>query len=349
MSVTTERPAVEIVRVARSRGTRRAAVTVIGLAVTVLVLFVVSLVAGDPVYSLGEVWGVLRGDLVPGASFIVGELRLPRAVLAVLVGAAFGLAGITFQTMLRNPLASPDIIGITNGANAAALFAIVVLGASSAIVSLSAVVAGVATAALIYALAASGKAVGARLILVGIGIAAMLHSATSYLLVYANELDLQRAMRWLNGSLNLASWNQVLLVAVPFAVLVPALLLLGHRLALLRLGEDLAQGLGVPVEATRRLLVLVAVALASFATAATGPILFVAFMSGPIATRLVGGHRGSLMLPSALVGSTIVLAADLVGQYAFDTRYPVGVVTGAIGAPFLIYLLIRTQRTGGAL
>jgi len=94
--------------------------------------------------------------------------------------------------------------------------------------------------------------------------------------------------------------------------------------------------------------VLVAVALASFATAATGPILFVAFMSGPIATRLVG-HRGSLMVPSALVGATLVLAADLIGQYAFDTRYPVGVITGALGAPFLIYLLIRTQRTGGSL
>src|SRR5690606_8631460 len=133
-----------------------------------------------------------------------------------LAGAAYGLAGITFQTMLRNPLASPDIIGITNGANAAALFSIVVLGASGAVVSFGAVVAGVLTAMLIYALAATGKAVGTRLILVGIGVAAMLDSATSYLLVYANELDLQRAMRWLNGSLNLASWDNVAMVAVPF-------------------------------------------------------------------------------------------------------------------------------------
>lgn len=339
---------VEVVRAARTRGARRANGTVIALAAAVVVLFVVSLVAGDPTYSLGEVWRVLSGETVPGASFIVGELRLPRAVLATLVGAAFGLAGITFQTMLRNPLASPDIIGISNGANAAALFAIVVLGASGAVVSFSAVVAGIVTAALIYGLASTGKAVGTRLILVGIGIAAMMHSATSYLLVYANELDLQRAMRWLNGSLNLASWDDVLLIAVPFVVLVPALLLLGSRLALLRLGDDLAAGLGVPVETTRRLLVLVSVTLLSFATAATGPILFVAFMAGPIAARLVG-HRGSLMLPSALVGSTLVLAADLVGQYAFDTRYPVGVVTGAVGAPFLIYLLIRSQRTGGSL
>ncbi|MFS0883786.1 FecCD family ABC transporter permease [Aeromicrobium sp. 179-A 4D2 NHS] len=339
---------VEIVHAARTRGSRRATGAVIALAVTVVALFVVSLMAGDPVYSLGEVWRVVRGEMVPGASFIVGELRLPRAVLAVLAGAAFGLAGITFQTMLRNPLASPDIIGITNGANAAALFAIVVLGASGAIVSLFAVVAGVATAVLIYGLASTGKAVGSRLILVGIGIAAMLHSVTAYLLVYANELDLQRAMRWLNGSLNLAAWDDVALIGVPFVVLAPALLLLGSRLALLRLGEDLASGLGVPVETTRRLLVLVSVTLASFATAATGPILFVAFMAGPIATRLVG-NRGSLMLPSALVGSILVLSADLVGQFAFDTRYPVGVITGAIGAPFLIYLLIRTQRTGGAL
>ncbi len=340
--------AVDTVRAARVRGARRANLTVISLAVLLVVLFVAALAAGDPAYPLGEVWRVLIGQDVGGANFIVGDLRLPRAVLAVLAGAAFGLAGITFQTMLHNPLASPDIIGITNGANAAALFAIVVLGASGLVVSLGAVAAGVLTAALIYGLASSGAAVGTRLILVGIGIAAMLHSVTAYLLVYANELDLQRAMRWLNGSLNLASWNSVALVAIPFAVLAPALLLLGRRLSLLRLGEDLAAGLGVPVETTRRLLVLVAVTLASFATAATGPILFVAFMSGPIATRLVG-HRGSLMLPSALVGSTLVLAADLIGQYAFGTRYPVGVVTGALGAPFLIYLLIRTQRTGGSL
>lgn len=338
----------ERVHAARTRGARRATVAMVALAVILIVLFVVSLAAGDPVYSLGDVWRVLIGEQVPGASFIVGELRLPRAVLAVTVGASFGLAGITFQTMLRNPLASPDIIGITNGANAAALFGIVVLGAGTLAVSLGAVVAGIATAALIYGLAASGKAVGTRLILVGIGIAAMLHSVTSYLLVYANELDLQRAMRWLNGSLNLASWDTVLIAAVPFVLLAPILLMLGPRLSLLRLGEDLAAGLGVPVEATRRMLVLVAVALASFATAATGPILFVAFMSGPIATRLVG-HRGSLMVPSALVGATLVLAADLIGQYAFDTRYPVGVITGALGAPFLIYLLIRTQRTGGSL
>ncbi|MBC9226038.1 iron chelate uptake ABC transporter family permease subunit [Aeromicrobium sp. 636] len=346
--MTANRTTTATVRAVRMHGARRARFAIAGLAVLVAVLFLVSLSVGTPIYSPGDVWKVLTGQFVPGASFIVGELRLPRATLAAVAGACFGLAGVTFQTMLRNPLASPDIIGITNGANAAALFAIVVLGLSGLAVSLGAVAAGVATAAVIYALASSGAAVGTRLILVGIGIAAMLNSVTAYLLVYANEWDLSRAMRWLNGSLNLADWDGVALVALPFVVLTPVLLLLGRRLMLLRLGEDLAAGLGVPVETTRRLLVLVAVALAAFATAATGPILFVAFMAGPIATRLVG-HRGSLMVPSALVGAALVLAADLIGQYAFDARYPVGVITGALGAPFLIYLLIRTQRTGGSL
>ncbi|MTB88573.1 iron ABC transporter permease [Aeromicrobium senzhongii] len=346
--MTANRTTTATVRAVRMHGARRARFAIAGLAVLVAVLFLVSLSVGTPIYSPGDVWKVLTGQFVPGASFIVGELRLPRATLAAVAGACFGLAGVTFQTMLRNPLASPDIIGITNGANAAALFAIVVLGLSGLAVSLGAVAAGVATAAVIYALASSGAAVGTRLILVGIGIAAMLNSVTAYLLVYANEWDLSRAMRWLNGSLNLADWDGVALVAIPFVVLTPVLLLLGRRLMLLRLGEDLAAGLGVPVETTRRLLVLVAVALAAFATAATGPILFVAFMAGPIATRLVG-HRGSLMVPSALVGAALVLAADLIGQYAFDARYPVGVITGALGAPFLIYLLIRTQRTGGSL
>lgn len=337
-----------LVRRARVRAGRRAALVVAGLVVTLVVLFFFSLMHGERPYSLGDVLRVLAGQQVPGASFTVGEFRLPRAILAVLAGASFAMAGVTFQTMLRNPLASPDIIGITNGANVAALFLILVVGASGLAVSLAAVAAGVGTAFCIYLLAARGAVVGTRLILIGIGIAAMLNSATWYLLINANQWDLAAAMRWLTGSLNLAAWEDVALLAVAFAVLAPIVLALGRSLGLLRLGDDAAAGLGVPVERTRRLLVVSAVGLAAFATAATGPIAFVAFMSGPIALRLIG-PRGALIVPSALVGALIVLAADLVGQFAFETRYPVGVITGALGAPFLVYLLIRSQRTGGSL
>jgi iron complex transport system permease protein len=155
-------------------------------------------------------------------------------------------------------------------------------------------------------------------------------------------------MQWLAGSLNGATWATVLPLAAACAVLIPVLLLQGRALGALRLGDDTAAALGVRVRPVRVVLVLTAVALLAFATAASGPIAFVAFMAGPIAARMVG-PGGSLLLPSAMVGALLVLLADFVGQYAFDNRYPVGVVTGALGAPFLLFLLIRTNRTGGSL
>jgi len=285
---------------------------------------------------------------VPGASFTVGELRLPRATLAVLAGACFGLGGVTFQTMLRNPLASPDVIGISTGASAAAVVAIVVLELQGTTVSVLAIIAALATALLIYLLSFKDGVVGTRLILVGIGIAAMLDSVVSYVLVRAATWDLQTAMRWLTGSLNAANWDDVRLLAVAMVVAVPLLLAQAKHLDLLQLGDDAASALGVRVERTRLLAILGAVALIAFATAAAGPIAFVAFLSGPIAARLVG-PGGSLMVPAALTGALLVLCADLVGQFAFDARYPVGVVTGVLGAPYLVYLLIRTNRAGGSL
>ncbi len=336
------------IRQIRTRSLWRARLVVAALSLALAALGLFALAYGERVFSGAEVLATLTGDPAPGAEFTMLKLRLPRALLAVLAGAAFALAGVTFQTMLRNPLASPDIIGITNGASVAALFSMIVLGASGLVVSAAAVVAGIGTAFAIYLLAAKSGVVGIRLILIGIGVAAMANSATLYLLASASRWDLQGAMRWLSGSLNLASVDDVLMLAIVSAVLVPVVLALGRSLWLLQLGDDQATGLGVRVEHTRRLLVDASVALVAFATAATGPITFVAFMAGPIAARLVG-PRQLLLVPAALIGALLVLSADLIGQFAFDTRYPVGVVTGALGAPFLLYLMIRTQRTGGSI
>ena len=190
--------------------------------------------------------------------------------------------------------------------------------------------------------------VGTRLILIGIGIAAMLESVVSYLLMRAAAWDVQTAMRWLAGSLNGATWGTITPLVVAFAVAVPVLLSRSRDLELMQLGEDAATALGVRTERTRIVLIVASVALIAFATAASGPIAFVAFLSGPIAARIVG-PGGSLMVPSALVGALLVLLADLAGQYAFGTRYPVGVVTGVLGAPYLVYLLIRTNQSGGSL
>ncbi|WP_420826399.1 FecCD family ABC transporter permease [Rhodococcus rhodochrous] len=329
------------------RGRRRRLVIAV-LATLVVAAFAASLMFGRTFYPPADVLRVVLGQDVAGANFTVGRLRLPRAVLAVVAGICFGLGGITFQTMLRNPLASPDIIGISSGASAAAAFAIIVLGLGGTGMSVFAIVAGLAVALLIYGLSYRGGVAGTRLILIGIGIAAMLDSVTSYLLSTAATWDLQETMRWLTGSLNGATWGATVPVIVALVVLGPVLLVQTRNLSMVQLGDDAAQALGVRVERTRVFAIVSAVGLIAFATAAAGPIAFVAFLSGPIAARIVG--RGtSLFVPAALVGALLVLVADFVGQYAFGTRYPVGVVTGALGAPYLVYLIIRSNRAGGSL
>ncbi|MCW3471720.1 iron chelate uptake ABC transporter family permease subunit [Rhodococcus pyridinivorans] len=329
------------------RGRRRRLVIAV-LATLVVAAFAASLMFGRTFYPPADVLRVVLGQDVAGATFTVGRLRLPRAVLAVVAGVCFGLGGITFQTMLRNPLASPDIIGISSGASAAAAFAIIVLGLGGTGVSVVAIIAGLAVALLIYGLSYRGGVAGTRLILIGIGIAAMLDSVTSYLLSTAATWDLQETMRWLTGSLNGATWGATVPVVAALLVLAPVLLVQTRNLSMVQLGDDAAQALGVRVERTRVFAIVSAVGLIAFATAAAGPIAFVAFLSGPIAARIVG--RGtSLFVPAALVGALLVLVADFVGQYAFGTRYPVGVVTGALGAPYLVYLIIRSNRAGGSL
>ncbi|WP_436891863.1 FecCD family ABC transporter permease [Nocardiopsis dassonvillei] len=336
-----------VARGRRARGRRRLAVIAV-LGALIVTGFAVTLMVGRTFYPPADVVGVLLGRDVPGASFTVGRLRLPRAVLAVAAGLCFGLAGVTFQTMLRNPLASPDIIGISAGAGAAATFAIVVLSLEGAGVSVFAIVSGLAVALLVYLLAYRNGVAGGRLVLVGIGIAAMLQSVTDHILDRAAQWDLQEALRWLTGSLNGTTWSEVVPVLAALAVLAPVLLARAGDLDALRLGDDTAAALGVRVDRTRLVLIVAAVGLIAFATAAAGPIAFVAFLSGPIAARLVG-PGGSLLLPAALVGALLVLVADFAGQFLFGTRYPVGVVTGVLGAPYLVYLIVRTHRAGGSL
>jgi iron complex transport system permease protein len=199
-----------------------------------------------------------------------------------------------------------------------------------------------------HALASRGGFSGARLVLIGVGVGAMLQSVISSVLSRSAEWDLQGAMQWLTGSLNAATWKSVAPLAVACALGAAALATHGRHLSVLRLGDDSAAALGVDVPRTRRLLLAVAVVLLAFATAAAGPISFVAFMAGPISARLVG-PGASLTLPAALVGALLTVTADLVGQHLFAHRYPVGVVTGAIGAPYLVILLITLHRSGDSM
>lgn len=344
---TTPERLIETIASKRRRQSQKRRWMLSGIGAMLLLGFIATLMIGQTVTPFGDVLKVLLGETVPGASFTVGQLRLPRAVMALLAGASFGLGGAAFQTLLRNPLASPDIIGITSGASAAAVFAIVVLSMSGPAVSIFAIVAGLGVALLVYGLSAKNGVAGPRLILVGIGVSAMLESMIAYVLARAPAYSLQEAMRWLTGSLNGAQLSQALPVAVSLMVFGGILLVKSRDLEAMRTGEDTATALGVSVGLTRILVIVSAVGLIATATAVTGPIAFVAFLAGPIAARSIG-RRGSVLLPAALIGAALVLTGDFVGQFLLPGRYPVGVVTGALGAPYLIVLIIRVNRSGGA-
>ena len=336
----------ERIRRARTAGRGRAVTVSIVLVAIGFAIFCVSISVGDFPIPLGDVIPAVFGFSGSDSSFIIHDLRLPRALAAVLVGGAFGLSGTVFQSLGRNPLASPDIIGITAGASASAVFIIVVLHGSGATVSIGALIGALITALVIYLLAFKGRSVTPyRLILVGIGVASVLASVTSYLLVRAEITTTRRATVWLAGSLNNRTWSDVGPLTAAMAVLVPAMILLTRPLRALQLGDDTAKGLGVSVESSRVALVFVGVALAAAATAAAGPIAFVAFMAPPIARRLVGATL--TVIPAALTGAVLVLVSDVIARRLFaPTQLPVGVITGIIGGPYLVYLLARANRVG---
>lgn len=336
--------AVQTVRRARLHGRARGVTVGVALAVVGFALFCLSISMGDFRVPLVDVVPAIFGAGDPAAQFIVGDLRLPRALAAVLVGAAFGLSGAIFQTMARNPLASPDFIGITSGASLAAVFAITVLHAGGNVVVVAAFLGALVSATLIYLLAWKRGLSSYRLVLVGIGIAAAVDAGTAYLLMKARIYDVQSAVVWLTGSLNGRTWDDLRPLALGMLVLVPATLVLVPALRLLMLGDETAAGLGLRVERSRLLLVLVAVTLTALATAAAGPVEFVALLAAPIARRLVGSPLA--LVPSALVGAVLVLGADVVAREALTTSLPVGVVTGMIGAPYLLWLLARSNRVG---
>jgi len=337
-----------LVGAGRHARARRWRLVLVVLVVALLAVMLLTLCVGERSYSPVDVLRVVLGQHVDGASFTVGDLRLPRALTGILVGIAFGMGGVMFQTMLRNVLASPDVIGISAGSSAAAVVAITAFSISGPALSAVAVAAGIGVAGVIYALSWRRGVHGTRLILIGIAVGAMLDSVISYTLSRAAIYDVNEAMRWLTGSLNSAFWPVVRPLAVAVAVLAPLATVLSRRLSALQLGDDASTALGVSADRSRLVLLVVAVALVSVGTAAAGPIAFVAFLAGPIAHRLVRGS-GPLLWPAALVGALLVLVGDYAGQHLLGLRFPVGVVTGVLGAPYLLWLLARSNRSGGSL
>jgi len=329
----------------------RAVVVPVVLAVVVLLLLALNVGRGDFPISVPDVLRALLGGGTPADRFIVLQLRLPRSLTGVLVGLAFGIAGAILQSLARNPLASPDILGITYGAAAAAV-ATVVLGAGAVGgllgalgTPLAALLGGLLSAAVVYALAWRQGFSGFRLVLIGVAMAAVLSSLTSYLLVVGDLNEAARAAVWLVGSLNGRDWEHVVPVGLVVAVAAVLCLLGSASLRALRLGEDSARSLGVRLQTAQSAQLALAVALASVAVAAAGPVPFVALIAPQIAMRLIRA-AGPPLLAGGLVGAVLVVGADVVSRSLLPSELPVGVVTAAVGAPYLLFLLARrTRRT----
>ncbi|MCP2164689.1 FecCD family ABC transporter permease [Goodfellowiella coeruleoviolacea] len=326
-------------------------VPVLGLALLVL-LMAVNIGRGDFPISVGSVLDVLLGGGSRRDQFIVLDLRLPRSLTGALVGAALGLSGAIVQSIARNPLASPDVLGITWGASAGAVTVVVLGGsaggisglASSLGVPLAALAGGLIAGLAVYLLSWRRGIEGHRMVLVGIAISTLAVNLTNWLLTLGDVNDAARAMVWLTGSLNGRGWEHVQPVAIALALLVPATLFGAHALGALRFGEDTARGLGVRVNTARALLVLFAVLLAAVATAGAGPIGFVALATPQIALRLSGVGQPPL-IASAVLGAALTVGADLVARTAFGAvELPVGVLTASLGAPYLMFLLVRGRR-----
>ncbi len=303
-------------------------------------LFYLALATGQKHYSPADLMRIILYDR---DNYIIMKLRLPRAIAAIFCGAAFAIAGNTFQTLLQNPLASPDIIGVSTGSTVAAVFCILFLHLNRTTVSVIAVVAGMISAYMIYKLAYKDGFSSARLILTGIGFQAFFSALINWMVMKAAEYDVATAMRWMAGNL-----NGITLESLPGLVIIVllALIIMGYlqnHMQSIQLSESYASVLGVNVNLTRSILILCSVALIAFATSITGPIASIAFLSGPIAAKICTRNQSNLM-SSALIGAILVLAGDYIGQNLLPTRYPVGIVTGLLGAPYLIYLLIRQNK-----
>lgn len=303
-------------------------------------LAVAGLMIGSYGLSPAEVVNALVGRAEdPLAAYFVREVRAPRVAAALIVGAALGMAGALLQNVTVNPLGSPDILGFTTGAASGALLQIVVVGGSTSQVALGALAGGLATALVVHLLTRPTGLTSQRLVLVGLGVGATLAAVNSLLIVRASLVSAQTAAQWLAGSLNAVLWPRVgFTVAAVGALLIPAVLL-ARPVAMLPLGDDFCRAAGIRVPIIRNAAVLVSVALVSVATAATGPIAFVAVAAPQIARRLMRQPLPGLA-GSAVTGGVLVLVSDLIAQRLFaPTQLAVGVVTGAAGGVYLVWLL----------
>ncbi len=323
---------------------RRLVFSCLLLVLVSLAVAIVSLQSGAVTLDFFQVFNALTGSAPRNITMVVTEWRLPRVMMALLVGAALGISGAIFQSLMRNPLGSPDVMGFNTGAWSGVLVAMVLFGQHLTAITLAAMAGGILTSLVVWALAWRDGIETFRLIIIGIGMRAMLMAFNTWLLLQASLETSLSAGLWFAGSLNGLTWAKTLPAAPLILLMFVCALVLVKRMRLLEMGDDSACALGVSVERSRLMLMLVAVVLTAAATAIAGPISFIALVAPHIARRLSGTARWGLT-QSALCGSLLLLAADLCAQRLFmPYQLPVGVVTVSLGGIYLIVLLVQESR-----
>lgn len=313
------------------------------LVVALVCMAVLALMTGSYALTPGQVVSALTGGEAGLVHEIVVEWRLPRVAAAVVFGAALGVSGAVFQSLLRNPLADPSIIGFSQGSFTGALIVILLVSGSYWQLVGGALLGGIATAVAVYLLAYRRGVQGFRLIVVGIGVSAMLGSFNTWLILQAELEEAMSAAAWSNGSLNGVSWNQVVVGGACIAVLLLLAALLSRPMRQMELGDDSAAAHGVRVSSTRLGLIVVGVALTATVTAASGPIAFISLVAPQIAHRLTR-TAGITLAPAAFVGALLCVAADYVAQHVAPTPLPVGIITVILGGGYLGWLLFIEAR-----
>ncbi|MFI8423558.1 FecCD family ABC transporter permease [Streptomyces sp. NPDC085479] len=322
---------------------RRSVVVCAVLGAAIAATAVLALMTGSYALGPGQVLAALTGRESGIVHDIVVEWRLPRVVAALVFGAALGVSGAVFQSLLRNPLADPGIVGFSQGSYTGALIVILVVNGSYAQLVGGALLGGMATAVAVYVLAHRRGVQGFRLIVVGIGVSAMLASLNTWLILKADLDQAMSAAAWGAGSLNGVSWDQVAIGGACVAVLLLLAGMVSRPMRQMELGDDAAAAQGVRVALTRLGLILVGVALTATVTAATGPIAFVSLVAPQIARRLAR-TAGITLAPAAFVGALVCLASDFLAQHVAPTPLPIGVITVVLGGGYLGYLLFSEAK-----
>jgi iron complex transport system permease protein len=318
------------------------------LLIILLALAFTLLVYGDGYVSIPDIWNALTSGSHRGAGYIVWVARMPKIVSALFAGFAFGIAGNVFQSIFRNPLVSPNIIGVTSGSTLVAAFCYVILAmTSNRLVSLFAIGGGLLTCLVVFLLSTISKGgfSTSKMILIGVGVQVMLTSLISYIMSINETVNIAQLMTRLTGSINASALDSLYPLMIISLFVVPLIVSFEKDLEVMQLGEETAKVLGSKTNVIKVLLMILSVILVAFATSVTGPIAFVSFLAGPIVKKLLGNNKIGLF-SSGMMASIIVMASELIASYALPLDYPVGVITGLIGAPYLLYLVMVANKKG---